>query len=272
MRIPPVTVVLALFAFTLAHPAHAGQEDDLNAFFGSGYSYCDAKVLSAYWKVDITEAKARIGAETSRGAPRKVELQLEQARKKLKGRKRVTCDYWETKYAYEDAEALAAAWGTDITEAKARIGKEVTLGRGKALDDKLKALGRVPGAVSEGEDEETHALEKFWNSGLGYCDAELLAALWGADVYQVKVSMGLKLLGGNHDLLASELTRARDAARTRGQQCEFWSTPYSAEDASALATFWGVSLEATKARVAAAYTAGGRASVDPQLKAARGPR
>ncbi len=268
MRIPPLTVVLAFFAFTLAHPTYAGTEEDLNAYFGSGTSYCDARTLAAYWKVDLTEAKARIGAEFSRGSARKVELQLQQARKKLKGKKRVVCEFWETNYSYEDAEALAGAWGVDVEQAKARVGREVSLGRSGALDDKLRGLGRTPGQV----DPQVSALDAFWSSGLGYCDAELVATLWGVDVYEVKKTLGNKLLNGWHDLLRSELDRARANAATTGQRCDFWSTPYTAEDAAVLAQFWGIELEQAKARVAAAYTSGGGKAVTPQLEAARGAR
>lgn len=274
MRIPPLTTALALFAFTLAHPAAAGGEQDMNAFFNSAYSYCDARTLAAVWGVEISEAKARIGAQLSGGpsSPR-VDAELQRARKKARGGKRVACEYWETKYTFEDAEVLAGAWGLSLEEAKARIGREVSLGRGAALDKKLRSLGRAPGQPVEPPPvSEQAALDAFWNSGLGYCDAELLGALWGADVFMVKVSMGMKILGGDQALLDSELVRAREAARTGGPRCEFWGTPYTPEDASALASFWGVGVDEAKGRMAAEYTAGGRAAVDSQLAAARGAR
>lgn len=270
MRIPPLTVVLALFAFALAHPAAAGKDEDAGAFFNSSYSYCDARVLAAYWKVEVYEAKARIGAELSGGSSaRKVDLTLAQARKKLKGKNRVMCDFWETRYVYDDAAALAGAWGTSIEDAKVRIGREVSLGRSVALDNKLLALGRTPGQQPE-ESAESVALNAFWNSGLGYCDAELLAALWGADVYQVKVDMGGLVQRGETALLDTKLSRAREAAQRDGRRCEFWGTPYTPDDAQALATFWHTGLDDAKARIADKYTAGGRATIDPLLQRARG--
>lgn len=268
MRIPPVTIVLALLAFLADHPSLASADDDWAAFANSTYSYCDAKVLAAYWKVEVDQAKARIGAQVRQGTPRTVDLSLQKARKKLKGRARVTCDYWETRYSYEDAGALASAWGVDVSEAKARIGREVTLGRQARLDDKLRSLGRTPGQA----DPTEAALNAFWSSGLAYCDAELVATLWGVDVYETKKTLGNKIVQGWTDLLDSELARARDNARTTGQQCEFWATPYTPDDAAALAGFWGIELEAAKARMAATYTAGGAKALAGPLSTARGDR
>lgn len=265
MRIPPVTVVLALLAFLADHPSLAGADDDFSAYANSAYSYCDAKVLSAYWKIDVEDAKARIGAQVRKGASRAVDANLKQARKKLKGRARVVCDFWETRYNYDDAEALAGAWGVDVAQAKTRIGHEVTLGHQAALDSKLASLGRTPGQP----DPTEAALNAFWNSGLGYCDAELVASLWGVDVYEAKKTLGNKIVQGWTDLLGSELTRARENARTTGQQCEFWATPYTPEDAAALAALWGVDLDAAKARMAATYTSGGPKALAGALNAAR---
>ena len=272
MRIPPLTVVLALFAFAAARPAAAGQQEDLNAFFNSGYSYCDAKVLAAYWKVDITAAKARIGGAESHGSPARLAKQLKAARKATKGGKRHACEFYETSYTYEDASALAGAWGVDIEQAKTRIARQTTLGHTAKLDNKLKLLGRTPGMEGGegGGGEEGAALNAFWKSGLVYCDAELVGAIWGTDPYPVKVSLGLKILGGDTELLNGELARAREAAQTEGRICEFSNTPYSPDDAFALAAFWGVDEREAKARIAQKYTAGGRGWVDPQIKAARG--
>lgn len=271
MRIPPVTVVLALFAFTLAHPGFAGEQEDFMAWSQSGYSYCDARVLATYWKVDVDQAKARVGRQIKAGAGRKIQAQLDAAHKKLKGKKRVECDFWETTYSYEDAEALAGAWGVDVMDAKTRIARQASLGRTKALDQKLISLGRTPGQ-DEPADQEGQALEAFWNSGLAYCDAELVGKMWGTDPYNVKVSLGLKILGGDKALLNDELTRARETAASSGALCDFWSTPYSPDDAAALAGFWGVDLTTAKSRIAKTYTLGGAPAVTPQLKAARGAR
>lgn len=272
MRIPPLTVVLALFAFTLARPASAGQQEDLNAFFNSGYSYCDASVLAAYWKVDITQAKARIGAAKSHGSPARLAKQLKAARKATKGGKRNACEFYDTDYSYEDAEALAELWGVDITQAKTRIARQTTLGHTTALDNKLKLLGHPRGGEGDEHDMsgETEALNAFWSSGLAYCDAELVGAIWGTDPFQVKISLGLKVLGGDTALLNDELARARAAASSEGRTCEFYNTPFSYDDAAALAALWSVDLSDAKARIAQKYTAGGRDVVDSQLKAARG--
>lgn len=267
MRIPSVTTVLALLAFCLANPSFASSAD-YDAYFQSGYGYCDTKVLADYWKTDITEAKTRIGQHNRAGTMGQLQKSLDKARKKLKSKKRVVCEFWETDYRYEDAEALAMAWGVDVAQAKLRIGRAVTIGQGARIDQELKALGRAPGQVPP----EEEALDAFWSSQHAYCDAELLAALWGADVYQVKISMGLKIQGGDHELLHSELDRAREAARASGTTCDFWTTPYTPDDAAALASFWGVDLLEAKSRIGAEYTASARRVLDPALQAARGGR
>ena len=83
-----------------AHQA-AADEMELGAFFGAGFGYCDAEVLSQYWEMDIDSAKANAGAKILRGEKRI----LRQAIKKAN--RRFSCS---TGFNYNDSDSVADLW------------------------------------------------------------------------------------------------------------------------------------------------------------------
>ena len=96
-----------------------------SAWSASGYSYCDAQLLAAAWEMqDKTyEAKLTAADKLLRGDASAVDMALRTART---GDYDVQCEWYHLTLDYSDAEAMAAHWGTDISEAKARIARAYT--------------------------------------------------------------------------------------------------------------------------------------------------
>lgn len=135
----------------------------------------------------------------------------------------------------------------------------------------------MDGMYMEGELEGDGELAAFEDrmfaiysaSPYAYCDARLLAQLWGQDPWQGKVYIGQKIdLGLESDVLAGTLSEARAYARqdpdTRG--CEFYETRYSYDDAERLAAVWGVSIDEAKTRVEQKVLWGDEAIIDSALQ------
>ncbi|MBX3431284.1 MAG: toll/interleukin-1 receptor domain-containing protein [Hyphomonadaceae bacterium] len=108
--------------------------DEFATYFQSGYVYCDAKLLGAFWGQGIGEAKATVGWKILNGLGQNVPAILQHARNAGH-----TCEWTDTGHTYSDAERLAAAWGmNDPYQAKLRTAELYTLGRSDVV---LSALG-----------------------------------------------------------------------------------------------------------------------------------
>jgi hypothetical protein len=109
--------------------------DPLATFFESGYAYCDAKLVAAFWKTsDIGQTKTDIGGKLTNGL-------MDELRGALEGGRAmgVTCDYEEAGYQFADAEKLAGIWGlADPYAAKMKIGLLATNGEREVIE---RALG-----------------------------------------------------------------------------------------------------------------------------------
>lgn len=88
------------------------QEDlEFAAWRDSAYSYSDAEKLGWFWQVETYDAKLRIGRKIKWANHKILDQMLYEA----------TGQYnWIVKgpYSYQDAEALAAYWGSTVTQAK----------------------------------------------------------------------------------------------------------------------------------------------------------
>jgi hypothetical protein len=102
--------------------AFASQDTDATKFMAT-YNYCDAKILAGAWATSEYEAKARGGAKIIANATPILEQALTEGRKK--GKK---CDWVDTGFTYEDAEALSKLWGTTVEEAKTALASKLTEG------------------------------------------------------------------------------------------------------------------------------------------------
>lgn len=105
-----------------AAQAFATPEADAQKFM-SKYNYCDAKILAGHWKVSEHEAKVRGGAKLGANAAPVVEDALTAGRNAGK-----RCDFPDTGFTFEDAEALSKLWNISIQDAKATLADKLTGG------------------------------------------------------------------------------------------------------------------------------------------------
>lgn len=105
---------------------------EVDRFFSSAFTYCDARLLADHWAQDIMESKARIGRKLIWGDDAVVHEMLSDAR--TAARKRgAACQFFETGLAFEDVEKLAAHWKVSLTDAKTRAADIFTEGRSADL-------------------------------------------------------------------------------------------------------------------------------------------
>lgn len=113
----------------------AEQEQAVTAFHQSDYTYCDAKLVSAAWDINIDQAKAEIGVKILNGYAENLQ-QIFAA-----GRQETQCSFADTQLSYEDAEKLAAAWGIPVEQAKDVAAQHYTNGQSAMV---LAALTSAP--------------------------------------------------------------------------------------------------------------------------------
>lgn len=124
-------------------------EDDgtegLKAFFNSGLHYCDARWLSVAWGMDITQAKITWGNKVTWFSedPAYVQSVRDEVRVQALAQGSPACEWVETSFSYNDAEALACTWGTSVEQAKATIAQKVTDGTEDLVRQAL-ATARCP--------------------------------------------------------------------------------------------------------------------------------
>lgn len=120
-------------------PAHAGERDkEMARYFHSTYSYCDAKVLAAFWGQDMLETKARIGRKIGWADFDVLDSELKSARDKAGSSPATYCPYDESGYTYDDMEALSSLWGERIKSTKVRAARKLVWGDKAVLDGMLK--------------------------------------------------------------------------------------------------------------------------------------
>lgn len=104
------------------------------AFAASNFSYCDAKVLAAMWETSVENAKSSIGHKILGGQE---SMATEAVGEAFARPNKPACQFYETKYTYADAEAMAAFWGIDVSETKDRITNKVNFGNAELVDQML---------------------------------------------------------------------------------------------------------------------------------------
>lgn len=252
-----VSTSLTFATVALSSEAKAqSEQESLNAYFESGYTYCDAVLLGALWKTEVGDAKVVIGRKVLAGSP-DIPALLSQARQSH------ACTWADTPHNYNDAEALATAWGLpSAAEAKDKIAYLYTQGRSAEV---LAALQQAGGGPLSAEEERGYAA--FQSSGYTYCDAKLVGAAWSISIEKAKAEIGMKILNGYGDNLPDILSAARQEA-----QCDFFDTGLSYDDAEKLASVWGVTIDRAKDKAAEYYTAGQSATVTAALSGPVTPR
>lgn len=106
--------------------------DYFSTWLQSGYTYCDAVLLTSAWSKDIGENKLEIGRKLTNGNQDYVETSLTEAR--ARGAR---CSWNDVGYMPADAEKLAAAWGVKVSEAQSKAADFFTNGQGDEVDQQL---------------------------------------------------------------------------------------------------------------------------------------
>lgn len=112
---------LALLQGACAPAAFA--DADWDRYLSSGYEYCDAVILGAFWGESVEDAKTTIGRKFGWGNADIVAQNIASAR--AQGQR---CEFHETGLAYEDAEAVARLWRVSVDDAKAALADKMSMG------------------------------------------------------------------------------------------------------------------------------------------------
>lgn len=218
--------------FTL--PAMASPSEYIGSFDvyeDSKYGFCDAKKIAHVWGQSVAEGKTTLGEKVRAGREHLADADIASTIGV------VQCDWSETELSYDDAEALADYWGRSVTEAKTKAADMMSdMGYKSFVNAMGPALVSVTGGVDHlDSDPGADAIEAFANSDFGYCDAKKIAHVWGeADVYDGKVILGNKVLGGLENLAEMDIASTGGIVR-----CDWEETQLAYEDAAQLAEFWG---------------------------------
>ncbi|MEO0378583.1 MAG: hypothetical protein AAF329_29125 [Cyanobacteria bacterium P01_A01_bin.17] len=105
----------------------------------------------------------------------------------------------------------------------------------------LPGMGFFQASASAEIGSSQDAIEIYYETDHGYCDAQMLSAYWGNNTYQAKAKAGEMLLDGQASDLEYSLTQAR---RRHASQVDCWygNDGFDYEDAVALANYWNVSI------------------------------
>ncbi len=182
--------------------------------------------------------------------------------------------YYDSPYTYCDAEALANFWEEDVAEAKWTIGYKVSNGWEGMLADLMRqareqAVAQGVGCQQytthdanlseyEGGEHDMVGTDDHWHqwkkSGLTYCDAQVLAAMWGVDEDAAKIAIGRKFGAGTFNDM--DLVRARESVLADGKRCALHESYFTTDDAHMLASFWRKPVPETKLEMEMMLTRG----------------
>ena len=114
---------------------------DFQHMFSAGFVYCDAKLLAAHWKIDIGEAKSRIGRLVRVGQKPLVGTRLAQAYELAGSGRGARCDFSDSGYSFADAKKLAKVWGVSVAEARATVERKLNWGDDNMIRQALQGRG-----------------------------------------------------------------------------------------------------------------------------------
>ncbi|MGB0845185.1 MAG: hypothetical protein ACPGSM_00590 [Thiolinea sp.] len=245
----PLALLFATLLMSSSPQLVLGSEADAaRAFYDNpNYTYCDIKILAAYWKQSRFDSKIRAGEKLLRNEQYVVEDYLGSARAYAREHN-VRCDFTDADnpaYTYQDAEALAKFWGRATPyDAKLKIGSMLENGENKLIKQALNDA-RQSGNNSGNNNPDMTAVNAFYETpNLTYCDARLLSAYWSQTPYESKIRAGHKILAGAYSLLEDYRRDARNYALEHNVRCTFADAnnpDYSYQDAEKLAGYWGKS-------------------------------
>lgn len=241
-------------ALAVTAPAPAMAQDGnetafFNAYASSGYNYCDAKIMGAFYGFDPYKGKLEIGAKIVNNISENIKDILSSSRNQG-----AFCSWSDVPLSYQDAETLGGFWGITTPEAKARAAEYYTRGQSGQLQDKLR-YGYTPQPAKE------VAFGRFFASGFSYCDAKLIGDLLGGTAEDGKVFIGQKIGFG----LIENVPDYLNDSRRDGNKCRWGEVPYDYDDAVKIADVWAMTVPSAKTAIANMVTVGRSDIVDAGL-------
>lgn len=205
--------VLALTLSLLSTAAYAQDFASYKAAYDT-FSSCDFHLAARAWGVDDNEGSLRIQRAVQAGKGAEVRAVIDGYAPSVTPTGSTVCPYWEPGLTYEDAEALAAHWGLGSPEdAKAKVEGRLIRHEEDALAEDLKAARTAA--------EDAQAMRAAWDAKRGtfmdsydWCDAEVLAVVWGTDVDEAKVHGGDLLQSGQGKVITKALKKGKKVPRS----------------------------------------------------------
>ena len=128
------SVLLLSSSLTLVALTVPAQASDLDRFFHSNYTYCDAKLIGDLWGIGVDEAKAQIGMKIRTGIGGNIPGVLRLSRQDGNA-----CTWEDTGHTYEDAVQLADLWGlSQPYQAKQKVARYYTRGESRIVKRALR--------------------------------------------------------------------------------------------------------------------------------------
>jgi hypothetical protein len=183
-------------------------------------------------------------------------------------------------------EALGELWKTDSWEAKGRVSRKLFSGQRAEVERAVTSARAQAAAAQETKRKRLQTpemkrarrqaainLQHFNKSGYTYCDAAVIADLWGMTPVRAKLKMGRLLRQGEDADLKNTMTVARRQAEPQADDlCSYSMGGYSYSDLTAIAKAWRVDEFEAKHRISLKLVRGEQEYIDRTLKAARRPR
>jgi hypothetical protein len=169
----PVPTAAAVVLPAADRPTTGPDENDsfVQAYIDAGYSADDAAALAQQWGTgqDFYQVKVKAGRFLKQGIPLKASPLADPTAVHGYSDGQLVDLFVGCGYTLKDAQLLADKWGVDVSEAKARAGRE------------LKTVGVLPfvdpAPVASSADDA--AFTAFFDAGFDYDDAVALAKFWG---------------------------------------------------------------------------------------------
>lgn len=168
--------------------------EQYEAFWGAENTDEDVLRLSALWRSDATETKARAGQMILDGEtvppPPGGDVVADASGGPSGARADEQYDaYFAAGYSATDAEILNDLWGSDYAETKARAGQMILSGQSLPFEPGEGALLAEP-------DYSEEQYDAFWSAGYQMADVEALGELWGTDDTETKARAGQMIIDG----------------------------------------------------------------------------
>lgn len=119
-------------------PGSNSNEQPLDRFFKSDYTFDDALLLSQLWDIDIVEAKKTIGFKILNNAEDALPDKIRRNSSPADSGNKLLDVFFDSDYTFDDAALLSQLWNIDVVEAKKTIGFKVVSGFEEALPDKIR--------------------------------------------------------------------------------------------------------------------------------------